>query len=201
MVEGVVQRNWAIEITDILVQTAGMLEDLAPERWDAPSLCTDWRIRDVAGHIIWRVGNSYAEMLRSAGPRLPRTPNPMRAMDELSVETANASPAELVRQLRKVAARKLAGVGRLGITELTEVLVHAYDMAQPLGVPLAIEPRVSYAVAASRVRLLPVELAVVVANRTLVATDADWSVGTGPEIEGTAEAIVLYLHGRKALAR
>ena len=33
-------------------------------------------------------------------------------------------------------------------------------------------------------------------NRTLRATDADWTFGTGPELAGTAAALVLFLYGR-----
>jgi len=28
-----------------------LLEKLTPVEWDAPSLCTDWRVRDVVGHM------------------------------------------------------------------------------------------------------------------------------------------------------
>lgn len=31
---------------------AGFLAGLAPERWDAPTLCSRWRVRDVVAHII-----------------------------------------------------------------------------------------------------------------------------------------------------
>jgi uncharacterized protein (TIGR03083 family) len=193
------QWNWSIEITDILVQTAGYLEGLEPEAWDSPSLCEGWRIRDVAGHLLWRVGSSAADMIRTAAPLLPADPNPMHAMDRLSLEAGTATPAEIVRRLRRIAAMKLAGEGRTGITELSEALVHTYDMAQPLGVPLAIEAGVTEAVARFRARLLPLPLAVVLENRTLVAADAGWSIGSGPAIEGTARAIVLYLFGRHPL--
>jgi uncharacterized protein (TIGR03083 family) len=29
-----------------------ILETLTPEQWDAPSLCTEWRVRDVVGHMV-----------------------------------------------------------------------------------------------------------------------------------------------------
>jgi uncharacterized protein (TIGR03083 family) len=28
------------------------LEMLTPEQWDAPSLCAEWRVRDVVGHMV-----------------------------------------------------------------------------------------------------------------------------------------------------
>ena len=29
-----------------------LLETLTGEEWDAPSLCTEWRVRDVVGHMV-----------------------------------------------------------------------------------------------------------------------------------------------------
>jgi len=29
-----------------------MLEPLVPDQWDEPSLCTEWRVRDVVGHMV-----------------------------------------------------------------------------------------------------------------------------------------------------
>jgi len=30
-----------------------VLSSVPAERWDAPSMCAGWTLRDVAGHIIW----------------------------------------------------------------------------------------------------------------------------------------------------
>lgn len=29
-----------------------LLETLTPEKWNTPSLCAEWRIRDVVGHMV-----------------------------------------------------------------------------------------------------------------------------------------------------
>jgi uncharacterized protein (TIGR03083 family) len=121
----------------------------------------------------------------------------MSAIGDVSVAAASADPAELVRRLRRIAALKLGGNGRTGVSELAEAVVHGYDIANPLGIRMQLEPRVTEAVARSRLPLLPLSARIVVARRSLVAIDAGWSVGTGPAIEGSAEAIVLYLFGRK----
>ena len=39
------------------------------------------------------------------------------------------------------------------------------------------------------------------AGRTLTATDTDWTVGTGPEISGSALSLLLLLTGRTSTAR
>jgi uncharacterized protein (TIGR03083 family) len=41
------------ERTDLLA----LLHSLSDEQWNAPSLCTQWRVRDVATHIV-----SYDEL-------------------------------------------------------------------------------------------------------------------------------------------
>ncbi|KQV05186.1 maleylpyruvate isomerase family mycothiol-dependent enzyme [Leifsonia sp. Root112D2] len=195
-----VSSHWDAAIGGILVRLAGMLEGLTPEQWESPSLCEGWRVRDVAGHLVWRVGSSTGQMLKTGLREYVGTHvNPMRAMDVLSLRAAEASYATLVAQLRHIAALKLAGTGRLGLGELTEVVVHGFDMAQPLGIDLAIDGTVTGAVALGRTMILPLEKKEVLRRRTLVATDADWKLGRGPEIHGSAEAIVLFLFGRGPL--
>lgn len=36
---------------------------------------------------------------------------------------------------------------------------------------------------------------------TLTATDLDWSVGTGPVVEGPAESLLMVMAGRRGVAR
>lgn len=191
--------RWGSEIADTLVQVSGVLESLPPDRWSEQSLCELWRVRDVAGHLVWRLGSSTTELLRSAAGAVLADPgrSPMRAIGDVSVATASADPEELVRRIRRIAALKLGGNGRTGVSELAEAVVHGYDITNPLGVRMQLEPRVTEAVARSRLPLLPLSARIVVARRSLVAIDDGWSVGTGPAIEGSAEAIVLYLFGRK----
>lgn len=192
--------GWDAAIGGILVRLAGMLEELTPEQWESPSLCERWRVRDVAGHLVWRVGSPSGRMMASAlGTMIGERVGPMRAFEVLADREAEADYATLVARLRRIAALKLSGTGRRGLGELTEVVVHGFDMAQPLGIDLAIEGSVTHAVAGAATRLLPFEKREVLRRRTLVAVDAGWRIGHGPEITGSAEAIVLYLFGRSAL--
>ena len=61
---------------------------------------------------------------------------------------------------------------------------------------IAVDPLAGGAVAVARGLSAPVEIRAVVTARTLVATDAAWRVGRGPELPGTAAGIVLFLFGR-----
>jgi uncharacterized protein (TIGR03083 family) len=189
--------NWRDYLVSTLTATADLLAGLTAEQWETPSLCKGWRVRDVAGHIVWRVGSSNRELVSTAARAyFGHFINPNRAIDVLSRAAAEAPPAELVAQIRQIAASKAAGHGRHGITELTEAVVHGLDLAHPLGLKLPIASTVSGAVALRQSLIAPTEIKAILRARTLVATDADWRVGRGPELLGTAEAHLLFLFGR-----
>ncbi|WP_022884145.1 maleylpyruvate isomerase family mycothiol-dependent enzyme [Glaciibacter superstes] len=203
--ESGVSTDWREPVSQTLARAADLLAALTPEQWESPSLCAGWSVRDVAGHLAWRVGSSNRQLLGSGartyfGSIVTDGLNPNRTIDALSRAAAEASPAELVARLRQIAVDKAAGDGRHGIGELTEVVVHGYDLAQPLGLALPVGWAASGAVALRRSLMSPLTVRVVLTKRTLVATDAGWRVGHGPELTGTAEAIVLYLFGRRSLA-
>lgn len=189
--------DWRGHLAATLGATAELLAGLTPEQWEAPSMCSRWRVRDVAGHIVWRLGSSNRELV-STGARayVGHFINPNRAIDVVSRAAAEAATVELVTRIRQIAAEKAAGQSRHGIIELTEAVVHGYDIAHPLGLTLPVAPTASGAVALRRSLIAPTEIKAVTRGRTLVATDAGWSVGRGPELEGTAETLVLFLFGR-----
>ena len=193
--------NWRGHLEATLTATADLLGGLTAEQLDMPSLCAGWRVRDVAGHIIWRVGSSNRKLLSTAARAyFGHFVDPNRAIDVVSRAVAEATQAELVARIRQIAAVKAAGHGRHGITELTEVVVHGYDLAHPLGLTLPVAPAASGAVALRRSLIAPTGIKAVLRARTLVATDAGWRVGRGPELPGTAEALVLFLFGRPSEA-
>lgn len=187
------------QIADTLQQLADVLEGLDADQWGAQSLCDRWTVRDVAGHIVWRVGNSFPEMLRTALPMLTLSrPSPGALIDAVSRQEGEASsPEDLVRKIRRIAALRRAGIGRTGTNDLAETVVHSYDIVQPLGIPIRVEPDATRRVALRGLLMTSADRRVVVSHNSLSATDAGWTIGRGPVIEGTARGIVLYLFGRK----
>lgn len=186
------------QIARILVQLTGVLDGLEPDEWAAQSLCERWTVRDVAGHIVWRVGGSYGDMLRTALPMLTLTRLGFNAIMEAAAlqEAEAAGPQGLVRRLRRIAELRRAGIGRTGTNDLVETLVHAYDIVQPLGVRLEVDPDTSRRVALRGLMLASDGRRAVASRHTLYAGDAGWAIGSGPVIEGTAQGVVLYLFGR-----
>ncbi|QDZ13449.1 maleylpyruvate isomerase family mycothiol-dependent enzyme [Humibacter ginsenosidimutans] len=178
-----------------------MLDELEPGEWGAPSLCSRWSVRDVVGHLVWRVGGSYGEMLRSVLPLPTLTRSTFAALtDAVSRQEGEASsPEELTRRLRRIADLRRAGVGRTGLGDLVETVVHTYDIVQPLGVRIDVEPEATRRIAVRGMLLASPERLAAAGQRTLWAADAGWAIGRGPVIEGTAQGIVLYLYGRSPL--
>ncbi|WP_111718283.1 maleylpyruvate isomerase family mycothiol-dependent enzyme [Homoserinimonas sp. OAct 916] len=193
--------DWRTATGDVLDLIADMLGSLTPERWESPSLDAGWRIKDVAGHIVWRVGTPTRQLLASGSKAyLGKHLNPMKAIDDVSILTAQASYGDLVRDLRLSAEAHRSGRGRKNFGELAEAVVHGFDMSNALGFDLSVNPSSTEAVARSRMKLSPKNVRSVLKNRTLVATDAGWRIGRGDQWPGTAEAIVLFLCGRRPLA-
>jgi uncharacterized protein (TIGR03083 family) len=198
--ESGVTSDWSAHIAATLTATADLLAGLTPEQWEAPSLCAGWRVRDVAGHLVWRVGSSNRDLVRTAARAyLGHFIDPNRAIDVLSRAAAEAEPGDLVARIREIAAGKASGHGRHGVSELAEAVVHGYDLARPLGISLPVASTASGSVALFRSLVAPLGVKAVLRRRTLVATDADWSVGRGPAIRGTAEELILFLFGRAPL--
>ena len=200
--ESGVNARWSGHLAATLTAIADLLAGLTPEQWEVESLCAGWRVRDVAGHLVWRLGSSRRQLLGSAARAyLGHHLRPAKAIDAVSRAAAEAEPAALVARLREIAAERAAGVGRGGIIELTEAVVHGLDVAGPLGLPLPIHATAGGAVALRRSLIAPTEIKAVLRIRRLEATDADWSVGHGTPLPGTARELLLFLFGRGPLPR
>jgi uncharacterized protein (TIGR03083 family) len=198
--EAGVNARWSGHVGATVTAIADLLAGLTPEQWAAQSLCDGWRVRDVAGHLVWRLGSTNRELFGSAARAyLGHHIRPGRAIDDVSRAAAQADPELLVASLREIAAEKTAGAGRGGITELTEAVVHGLDLAHPLGLALPVHATAGGAVALRRSLIAPIEIRAVLHTRRLVATDAEWSVGHGDPLRSTAADLILFLFGRGPL--
>ncbi|MFE0021608.1 maleylpyruvate isomerase family mycothiol-dependent enzyme [Amycolatopsis sp. NPDC059021] len=176
---------------------AAFLETLTPEQWDAPTLCEGWSVRDVVAHVI-----SYDELTpRDLVRRFAKgrfTPGKVNSVGV--TEYVRRGPDELVALLRKYAEPRGLTAGFGGGIALTDCLVHQQDIRRPLGLPRTIPGE----------RLLPaLRLALFapvirgfwqIRGVRLVATDLDWSAGSGPVVQGPAEACLMALAGRRGVA-
>ena len=179
---------------------ADLLAGLDDEQWTRPSLCTEWRIKDVAAHVALPPQSPGIVRILAKGLR---TRGDLQAVNrDLAVAHATARPpGALVAELRALAddRRKPA------ITTLDDLLfdtiVHVQDVAVPLG--LSVTPPLDAArEGAGRVWRMgwPFWARRRLRGLHLSATDVDWSAGDGEDVRGPVQALLLVLTGRTAAA-
>ncbi|MFI5908523.1 maleylpyruvate isomerase family mycothiol-dependent enzyme [Dactylosporangium sp. NPDC051541] len=176
---------------------ADLLDGLSATEWERPSLCAGWRVRDVAAHVAlapqppgaWAMAVDAAR----AGGRFHKLNH------DVSVRHARRPVADLVDELRRHADSRRLPIVTNYRNILFDVLVHAQDIAVPLGRPLPM-PAGAASAAASRVWSMgwPFWARRRLRGVRLVATDADWAAGDGPEVTGPIDALLLFMTGRAA---
>ena len=178
---------------------ADMLDTLSPTEWDAASLCEGWRVRDVAGHLALVSTITTGQMI-AAAPRARFNPNRINTL--LAVRAGSVATSEIVQKLRDHAGDRTTAKALDTRNSLFDAIVHSQDIAIPLGRTFPI-PADFTRQGLDRVWAMgwPFNAPRRLAGRRLTATDADWSVGTGPEISGSALSLLLLLTGRTSTAR
>lgn len=177
---------------------ADLVDSLDAAQLAHPSLCTEWDVRTVAGHVAsvltMNLRTLLVDMVTARG-------NAERAIDRAARTVAARPVAEITGLLREHAGSRFSipGVGRRG--PMTDVLVHTADIAVPLGLPHDPEP--------DDVRLA---LDFVIGGRSgaftprrrldglrFVADDAGFAHGDGPEVRGRGIDVLVAACGRPAV--
>jgi uncharacterized protein (TIGR03083 family) len=182
-------------VADERRRVADLVEHLSPAQLDTPSLCGDWTVKQVAGHLLAAVESPPTGLL----PMMLRSGlNLHRANARLAQLMADRPADELAESLRRNAENPFRPpiVGYPG--QLTDLQVHGQDMRRPLGLPhgLRLERlRISldFLVGGRAVGFAPKRR---LAGLSFEATDLDWTWGTGPLLAGPAEALALAMTGR-----
>lgn len=173
---------------------AAFVAGLAPDQWDAPSLCEGWTVRDVVAHVYGYedvgLGGVLVRLLRAGL-------SPERANAAAVAEQAGRPPSELVdragRFVRPRGFTTLFG-GRIA---LVDCLIHQQDIRRPLALHRDI-PADRLTVALDFARTAPpIGAKQRIAGLRLVATDLGWTAGDGPSVEGTGEALLMAVAGRR----
>lgn len=176
------------------------LEGLTPAQWEAPSLCTEWRVVDVAAHLAWApvlgVGAGAAALARHGFSM-------NRMIARSAVGWSGRGRDAIFAQLNDNARAGATPIGMPPVAALADAVVHGLDVRRPLGLPAdvplrALAPLADFALATP----WPMNAVVGgsarrrVAGVRLVATDTDWTHGSGPDVQASAEALLLLLYGR-----
>ena len=177
-----------------------LAEDLAglgDSAWDAPSLCTRWRVRDVVGHLLWGErgpgwGEGLIGLAKNGG-------NFNRYVARHAIANGNGDPAALLAEFERHASSHNHPPATTAVVMLSDTVCHAQDIRRPLGLGHHLSEEVLKAVAnVFTVAGFPIGSKKRIAGIRLVATDADWTTGQGPEASGPLEALVMVMAGRKA---
>jgi uncharacterized protein (TIGR03083 family) len=171
---------------------AAFLATLSPREWHMPSLCEKWTVKDVVAHVL-----SYEELSPLGLVKRFAKGKVVRANEVGVAEFAPMSPQDLQDFLsRHLRPRGLtAGFG--GMIGLVDATIHHQDIRRALGHPRTVpvdrlerilplvpgNPRLG---AGRRIRGLQ-----------LKATDVSWQHGDGPEVNGTGEALLMAMTGRR----
>nr|WP_210036953.1 maleylpyruvate isomerase family mycothiol-dependent enzyme [Pseudonocardia parietis] len=170
------------------------MREVADELWDTPSLCPGWTVHDVVAHLV--------ESARTSRTRF--AVKMLRARMDFDRQNAagiarerGSTPAETLTRL--VACIPLTATPPAPLdTRLVEMVVHGEDIRRPLRISrtypheavrraLRLQARTSTSFGGARQSIAGVRLS---------ATDADLSIGDGPEVVGTALSLLLAISGR-----
>lgn len=172
---------------------ANDLAELSDDEWSLPSLCPGWTVHQVLAHQVATAKMSPAKFfVKFAASGFNFTKFSDTA---LAVEAAGGPVVTLAAFLEvRMSTKAPPGPGD---TWLGETLVHSEDIRRPLGIahsyPLAWVTRATEFYAGSNALIGGKKR---VAGLTLKATDADWSYGSGPVVEGPATSLLLAAAGR-----
>jgi uncharacterized protein (TIGR03083 family) len=171
------------------------LQGLTSEQWATPSLCSPWTVRDVLAHmtstasltppafVAKLVGSGFSfDKLQEAGIAAQRGDSPADTMAHFeAVENSVKHPPGPAD------------------TWLGETIVHAEDIRRPLGIehsyPTEAVVRVADFFKGSNLLIGSKRR---ISGLTLLATDTEWSHGSGPEVAGPILTLVMAMTGRKA---
>ncbi|BCY12249.1 maleylpyruvate isomerase family mycothiol-dependent enzyme [Actinoplanes sp. L3-i22] len=182
------------EIAAQRTELSEMLGGLAPEQWDAGTLCAGWRVREVVAHITYPFRTSpprfFLDLARSGG-KFDRMADRTARRD-----AAAMSAAELVAGLRDNVDHPWSPPGGGLAGALSHDVIHGLDIT------LALFPE----------RTVPADrMAVVLGGMTprtigyfgtdlsgvrLIATDLDWAFGDGEPVHGRAQDLLMLVCGR-----
>ncbi|QWB21352.1 MULTISPECIES: maleylpyruvate isomerase family mycothiol-dependent enzyme [Streptomyces] len=175
-------------------ELAALFGDLDPERWEAPSLCAGWRVREVVAHMSMGFRHSTPAVLwelAKAGGSINRM------ADRLARRDAAAHPDERLAAFLSEHAHHpwKPPVGGFE-TALAHDVVHGLDVTVALGLDRRVpEDRLSVVlgtVGPRTSRFFGADLDGV----RLHADDLDWTYGTGAPLHGTAQDLLLVAYGR-----
>ena len=170
------------------------LETLAPGRWGAPTACAGWDVHDVVAHLVDSAKATAPSFLRD----MVAARFDFHRQNALGVaRERRADPAGTLAEFRSVLTRTSTPPAPIA-TRLVEAFVHGEDIRRATGLSgdypadrvaeaLAYQLRTSVRMGGGKERA---------EGLRLIATDAPADSGSGPQVCGSALALLLAVSGR-----
>lgn len=177
---------------------ATLLTELTPAQWDAPTPCSEWRVRDVAAHVVSYEGLGAAALAQ----RFVKGRLMFDRVNEVGVaEQSTRSSEDLIALVRSHVVPHGITARFGGRVALTDALIHHQDIRRPLGLPREVPLERLRAVLPFALTAPPIRGLWHIRGVRVVATDLDWAAGRGPEARGTGEAVLMTIAGRRGVAQ
>lgn len=190
------EASWHVIASERL-SLAHLLRGISESQWEMPSLCAEWRVRDVAAHVAmapqFRTVPLLVDAIRARGSF-------DRLNQEVTARHARRPVTQIVRELEAYADSRRLPVVTSHRKILLDVLVHGQDIAIPLG--LRREMPLDAARASADLAWSmgwPFRARRRLRGFQLRATDVTWSAGEGQEVAGPISALLLLMTGRVAV--
>ena len=179
---------------------ADMIEGLTPDQLSHPSLCDDWSVQDVAGHIVSFIELSLPALMLS----MMKGRFDVHAAWFANAKKYGAQPiADIASTIRSNAAHPSAARWLPAGVTTVDVAVHTQDIRRAINLDGALDSHVVRGALEfctchdKRKLILPPDH---IANLRLEATDLDWSWGSGALVRGSGEAVLMGINRRNVEA-
>lgn len=175
---------------------AAFLGTLSPRQWQAPTLCANWRVRDVVAHVICYDELALRGMLALAVRGQFRS---SRINAVALARYSTCGPEQLLALLGAHLQPRGLPAALGGRVALVEGVIHHQDIRRGLGLPRVIPSQ--RLLIALRWALLGPDIGGLwrIRGVRVVATDLGFSAGAGPEVRGAAEALLMTMAGRRGV--
>lgn len=170
---------------------ADFLATLTPREWHAPTLCTEWTVKDVVAHVISYEELEWAGLLRRfAKGRVVRA-------NQVGVdEYSTLAPDQLVDFLRgHLQPRGLTALFD-GMIALVDATIHHQDIRRSLGRPREIPSERLHRVLQLTSTNPRLRVPRRIKGLRLLAEDIGGEAGDGHAVIGPGEALMMAMAGR-----
>jgi len=171
------------------------LQSLNDQQWRAASLCPEWDVQQVLAHLVALTKQTppkFFAKFAASGFRFERM-----AAKDVARESAG-TPAQTLAEFTAHVGDSSAPPGPVD-SWIGEVVVHGADIRRPLGIayspPVATTRQVADFYKNSN---LLIGAKSRISGVKMIATDTDWSHGSGAEVRGPILSLVQAMTGRVA---